>query len=647
VNHDSVDELKLNAKREKHGCMYRMSATIGDRTLHAARLDPLDEGAVSAFIDALAAKCPGISDANKAELREQFQDIAGKDIAEDGRARRTQADMLIELAGTVELTHCGDTAHATVSVNGHLETYSVASKGFRMWLQREFWLKTERAPNAEAMTVALGVIASKAMFDGPERAVSVRIAEFDGAYWLDLADARWRAVRIDTGGWRIVENPPVRFIRPRGVLALLDPIAGGYIDELRDLVNVPDDEDWALLATWIPSAMRPVGPYPILAVNGEQGSAKSTLCRMLRALIDPNKAALRSEPRETRDLMIAASNGWVLSLDNLSTVYPWLSDALCRMATGGGFATRELYTDAEEQIFDAMRPVMLNGIEDVARRADLLDRCIRLTLPAIPEHKRRKDAGDLMPAFRARQPRILGALLDAVAAGLRNLPDVRLDRIPRMADFATWGVACEPALGLRPGQFLDAYAGNRAGANELAIESVAIGPAVLALMTARESWHGTATELLATLNVEPFSTDQQRKQKDWPNGYQKVSADLRRIAPNLRAVGIDVALPDRCSGHRRRRIITIEKTGRRSAACAACAAPDAPECTNGNDDDGASDRCGADGPAHEDGSAAKRRVLDAESVDSIRKTGVAAHAAHAALVSPAESESDAREVIEL
>ncbi len=105
---------------------------------------------------------------------------------------------------------------------------------------------------------------------------------------------------------------------------------------------------------------------------------------MLRALVDPNAAAIRSEPRDTRDLIIAATNGWVVALDNLSHVSPSLSDDLCRLATGGGFATRELYTDGEETIFDAQRPIILNGIEEVATRGDLLSRTIVVRLRTLP-----------------------------------------------------------------------------------------------------------------------------------------------------------------------------------------------------------------------------------------------------------------------
>lgn len=242
------------------------------------------------------------------------------------------------------------------------------------------------------MTDAFGVIAAQAIYDGPEHEVYVRIAAVDGEVLLDLADEKWRAVRITKNGWELVNEPPVRFIRRRGLLPLPIPVTGGSIDELRELVNVGSDEDWSLILAWLVAVLRGTGPYPILIVHGEQGSAKTYCCGILRGLFDPNVAPLRSEPKEPRDLMIAATNSACIAFDNISHIQPWLSDALCRLATGGGFSTRELHSDDNEKLFDATRPILLNGIEEVATRSDLLDRSIIVTLPTIPPDRRRTEA---------------------------------------------------------------------------------------------------------------------------------------------------------------------------------------------------------------------------------------------------------------
>src|SRR5262249_24545975 len=158
-----------------------------------------------------------------------------------------------------------------------------------------------------------------------------------------------------------VPEPPVRFRRARGLHALPEPVHGGRIDRLRNFLHVPDDDAWRLIVAWLLSALRPRGPYPVLAINGEQGTAKSTATKVLRALAARHAAPLGAAPKEPRALMTAATNGWIIALDTLSRVTPWLSDALCRLSTGGGFGIRELYSDAEEVLFEATRPIVLNA----------------------------------------------------------------------------------------------------------------------------------------------------------------------------------------------------------------------------------------------------------------------------------------------
>ena len=200
-------------------------------------------------------------------------------------------------------------------------------------------------------------------------------------------------------------------------------------------------------------------------------------------------------------------------------------------------STRKLYTDNGEVIFDGTRPVVLNGIEEIATRSDLMDRAVILTLPAIPPEKRRLES-ELWRAFDTAHPYILGGLLDAVSLGLRNLAQVRLDKSPRMADFARWAVACEPAFGVPEGTFLAAYNDNRDNANQSAIEASVIGPYVLMLNQQDSNWRGTMTELL--VERTRLAPENVTKQGNWPKRANILSGKLRSITPNLRAEGIHV-----------------------------------------------------------------------------------------------------------
>ncbi len=482
--------------------------------------------------------------------KEGEEEHAAEERCEHSPARPSQATQLVKLASAAELFHSPDgVAFATLPVGDHGETWPVRSRGFRYWLARRFYESESRAPNSQALQDALGVLEGEALFAGTERPVHVRIAEAEGSIYLDLGDPSWSAIEVDRDGWRIVGEAPVRFRRPRGMSSLPMPTVGGSLRDLRRFLNV-SDEGWVLLQGALVNALRPRGPYPVIDLYGEQGSSKSTTARMLKALVDPSTAPLRAEPRDGRDLMIAATNGWLVAFDNVSHLPAWLSNALCRLATGGGFATRELYSDADEVIFDAQRPVILNGIGELATQSDLLDRTLVVNLPSIGETERRTER-DLWRQFEAARPLILGALLESVSVALRNLPHVQLSALPRMADFAEWVSASEPALDCHQGAFMAAYSANRKAANELPLEASPIATPLLELADTR--FEGTATELLAALSG---SVDESvTRRKGWPANGQVLSTELRRLAPNLRAAGIDVEFKP----GRRRRMIRLEK----------------------------------------------------------------------------------------
>jgi hypothetical protein len=356
--------------------------------------------------------------------------------------------------------------------------------------------------------------------------------------YLDLADDRWRAVEVGPDGWQVITCPPVRFRRAAGMLPLPMPARGGLIAALAPFLNLPDRSDFVLVVSWLLAALRHGGPYPLLALSGEQGSAKTVVSKVLRALIDPNAAPVRAAPREERELFIAASNGHLLAFDNLSDLPPWISDALCRLASGGSFAVRQLYTDQDEVLFEATRPVILNGIEDVITRPDLADRAIFLTLPSVREEQRRPEK-EIWRDFEAAQPLILGALLEAVAHGLRTLPGVRLERLPRMADFALWSTACETAF-WPVGTFSRAYDANRSAAIESVVEADVVAARVREIMASRTRWIGNASDLLRAGADAPRS-ELPRWSAGWPKSARALAGRLGRAQTSLRTLGIEIA----------------------------------------------------------------------------------------------------------
>ncbi len=478
---------------------------------------------------------------------------------DDGKAARvSDTTRLVELVASAgaELFHTPDNeSFATVQIDGHGRTLKLSSRQFKLWLSREFFDSVGRAPGETALRGAAQTLEGQALFEGPEIQVHVRVARAGSHVYIDLGSPDGRAVELGPDDWKVVDEPPVRFWRPHGTLPLPEPLRGGNVDELWGFLNVAD-ADRPLVLGWIVFAFRPTGPYPVLIFSGEQGSGKSTASRVVRALLDPNMAPIRAEPREQRDLVIAAANSWALAFDNLSGVHPWLSDALCRLATGGGYATRTNYTDTDETILNVQRPVILNGISDLATRSDLLDRAVLINLPRITETARATESV-FWQRFQERLPYILGALLDAFSTALRRAPEVRLPSRPRMADFAEFATAAEPGLGLADGVFMTAYEGNRMVAHETALEGSPVAQALLAYLD-EVGPGGIDAEpdhlRLALESRRGFG----RVPQGWPASPRGLSGILFRLAPNFRAIGVEVVVGGaalRTHGGRRRILV--------------------------------------------------------------------------------------------
>jgi hypothetical protein len=503
-----------------------------DGELPSLDLDPEQAQAVNELLD----KFKDLDEGEQKNAMRSLAKLFGKE---------TQATELVKLAldAGVELWHDRDgTGYASLPVGNHVEHWPIRSRAVRLWLRRSYYEESESAPNANAVRDAVEVLDGRALFASDEHDVHVRVGASGGAVYLDLCDDEWRCIEVTAAGWTVRNGAPVRFKRARGMLTLPVPQPGGDVAELRPFVNVTDDE-WPLVLGVLVGAFRPRGPYPVLDVTGEHGSAKTTLCRALRRCIDPNKAEMRAAPSETRDLAIAAANGWVCVFDNLSSLWPKLSDDLARLSTGAGFSTRKLYEDDEEQLFDACRPVVVNGIEDVVVRPDLLDRAVIIHPPRIDDPNRR-DEEEFWRAFDEVRPRIVGALLDAVACALARQESVRLAEPPRMADFAKWVVAAEPALGLAEGDFLDRYRANRDQASTLALEASEVTAAILAFVNRKGSWSGSAGELARLLEPD-------KPPKGWPRSPQGMAGALKRSAPVLRQHGVNVDLEERTHAGRR------------------------------------------------------------------------------------------------
>ena len=426
------------------------------------------------------------------------------------------------------------------------ETLPIKSSEFSALIQLQYYNATKSMVGQSELTTLTGILNAKAQFDSPEKAVHIRIAGSEGAVYVDLANKRRQIVKITPDGWEIVKQSPYYFVRPNGMTNLPRPKHSTKKSRLKKLFAT----DGILISAWLLGAMNPEGPYPILVLQGGPGSAKSTTTRLIKELIDPNEATIRAHPSSFRDMMISAKNSWVLAFDNLSEIPRWLSDAFCQLSTGGGYAVRKQYTNSSEQIFNAKRPVILNGIDYLTGRSDLADRSIIIELPAISDGDRLAEKA-IWQTFNKRKAYICGELFDGISQALKNLEDVDLKYTPRMADFTRWVVAGEPAMYWKNGLFLKEYEDNQQVRNRISLYNDDMATYLLDFMSNKKSWKGTADDLIGALKGHSFNQNPEKNKI--PSSPVVLAKKLRRATHVLEESGLKVTF-DRSSTKRKIKI---------------------------------------------------------------------------------------------
>lgn len=445
---------------------------------------------------------------------------------------------------------------AIIERGTHREVHLVQSQSFRRWLSGQVYQATRQGIPEMAMTTTLATLTAIGAYDGERVTLHTRCAKHEDAYYFDLCNDTWQALRITADGFEVLDRAPVHFIRAAGMRALPVPQGVGDVSLLWKHVNIPESAR-LLVLTWLIDSLRPDTPYPVLELSGEMGSSKSTTQTRLRALIDPHEVPLRSRPKTVEDIHVAAANAHVVSFENLSSLSAEQQDAFCILSTGGGYATRQLYTNGAEHVTRSKCPVLLNGINPVASQPDLIERVIGVELPTITAGARR-DEQSLERAWQDDYPHIFAGLVSLFSEALALLPTVQIPAgmQKRMLDFQRFGEAVCMAWGGAPGDFSQRLDSLHGEGVIRSLESYGIASALQVLLANRDEpaprparkrkelaaeaekraqWSGTFLQLLHDLNSLP-----EIDRSNWPRSPRHLSSQLKRIAPGLRRLGIRI-----------------------------------------------------------------------------------------------------------
>lgn len=466
------------------------------------------------------------------------------ELARENAIPRTRKNLAVELFSLVDMSRVWQDEHGATYYQLKNSSIPVTSQSFELHLIGLFHQSDEahRLPSSEAVKTAIKGVVAKA---SETRSILkrcqtfIRAASLGKKTFIQVGDQEDTILSIDESGWQIEENVPVKFIQAPRMLPLSEPAFDREIEiKLSYIFNFACDEQERLLLDWLTGVLMGRGPFPVLLLTGEQGTGKSTAARMLKDLVDPTAAPLRGEPENQRDLMIYAEQNYCLCFDNLSFIPNWLSDCLCRISTGGGFATRQLYTDSEEKVFNSMRPVIINSINDIVVRPDLLERCIVIEFKPIPDNRRRTES-KMWRDFEEAKPLLLGRLFDRIRTIYRNIDQVeRMHlRLPRMADYVSSMIAAGMDEGEEPETTISRYIKHREHIEQINLESDDVANAIVNLLEENPYWEGSSHKLFNDLRMRV--NDAVLRSRNWPETPKTLTWRLKNLSPILRRNGIE------------------------------------------------------------------------------------------------------------
>lgn len=456
---------------------------------------------------------------------------------------KSQADMLLELCGSkgIYLFHNEHReAFARIMLDGHKEIWGLNDENFRLYLAKLFYDEYGRTAKNDAIAQATAAMKSKAVFQGEEIPLSVRCAWSGGNIFYDLSNQTRQSVIITNCGWNVTNDTPILFQQYNHQRAQATPIPGGDILQVLDFITIKPEYQFLFLV-YLAACFVPDIPHPCLIIYGEKGAAKSTTSQMLKRLIDPSGLELLTLPKDVRELTRMLSKHAFVPFDNISSLSAEISDELCKAVTGAGNAWRSLYTNNDDVVFNYKRCILLNGINNVASRADLLDRSIMIELQRISETDRRP-LNKLLKEFDEQRGAMLGGIFDVVSKALSIYPTIRLDRYVRMADFDEWGAAIAQAIDPVNGQtlFMDEYRANRKIQTQMALDGDPVATCIIELMRGRTYWQGRASDLLREIEEVAYKIRVDTHSKYFPKAANALTRKLNLTRSNLADVGIHV-----------------------------------------------------------------------------------------------------------
>lgn len=538
----------------KNGIDVSHTKDIEDGLIHVLRICPFNNKHTdkSAYImefnnGNIVAGChhDSCSDNNWSVLKKQYginyfnKNIDNIDVKPE--KKETQEDIILEIVNNLEIIKSNlNEVYVKIDIKDRTEYVNIEHKKFQSWIGLKYYEHKGRMPNNENIQKAIKLLQGKAMLE-EESIVEKRCCKVNGNIYYDLANKEGDVVKISKEGWEIISEPPFLFQKSNTMLEQDLPIKYNDISILDKYFRYKDEQHLTLQKVVLMSLFMDDIQRPITVLHGEKGSAKTSTMRTIRQIVDPSRVPTVSMSRSRDDTVITMYNNYLVCFDNIDRISPDISDLLCTAVTGGGDSKRKLYTDSEEQVVYFKKGIVLNGINVVATRPDLLDRSILMELERIPANERKEEA-ELNKQLKEDMPKILGSIFTTISEAMKIYDNIKLDKLGRLSDFTKWGYAIAEASGIGGDKFLNAYLNNQKEANYEAIVSNPLGLAISKFIEDSRRWEGKPAELLEILIKVAEEENINMNDKMWPKASNVLSRRINEIKSNLQDMGIEIEI---------------------------------------------------------------------------------------------------------
>lgn len=457
--------------------------------------------------------------------------------------KKSAFDYAMEIAEEYSYFYSAESG-AVASVDGRM--IPVLSEEFEELIRYRLYTENKISLGSEILKTVISTMAAKARFESEKINIFRRCGHYKGKFYYYIGDGQY--VKITSKKYELVDTVPIYFLQSNTMRVQDVPKKKKGIDlwKLKKYFNTKNEGDFILLLITIISYFIEEIPHFITCIMGNQGSAKSTTCRLIKELVDPSIAPILNLPKSIDELILQLANEHVIVYDNLCSIKQEFCNVFCQVSTGATALRRKLFTDNQLLSYSLKKCLVLNGINYVSMQSDLLDRALVITLKPISS-KKRKTEKEIFDEFKEEKPYYLNCIFEVLAKAKKIYKTLEIEELPRMADSCKWGAAIAEALDVGVDRYLELYLKNYQQINQEILLGNPTACAIIRLMEENHKWEGSVGELYDELCSIADEHNINQNDRLWAKSDSALSRRLNQLKINLSNIGIEFDIQPICN----------------------------------------------------------------------------------------------------